>query len=90
MTTLHMNTETFVFIYIEVMRHLHQYIFAKDGARYAFINANPQPPPPGLRRGCVGLLCKNYNPVGGAFACSVFLLSILTSATWGVRLLEFQ
>ena len=34
MTTIRMNTETFVFVYIEAMRCLHQYVFVKDRARY--------------------------------------------------------
>ena len=33
-TTLPMNTETFVFVYIKAMLRLHQYVFAKIGARY--------------------------------------------------------
>ena len=34
MTMLHMNTETFVFVYIEAMRHLYQYVFTENGAHY--------------------------------------------------------
>ena len=33
-TTLRTNTETFVFVYIEEMRRLHQYVFTKNSARY--------------------------------------------------------